>query len=231
MLRLLSALIPEACQLAPESSGPTAVRYRLPVPPAAGTPSETNLDLAGLAAPRSMFDGLLTLATGVAQVMTGFHTAGGIAAMLHGAFRMADPDSSLTRIADACRKALTPDLTAIQESVKAMAPLPDNDRGGLRDALCEATRQITGVEVGALKHQLFLPGPGADQPASPCRTPEARDGRTMDAPAAAGTSRDASIDQCAGPAGCGDEVRGPTAEEIAECKREHPCRTLRGPGL
>lgn len=131
-----------------------------------------NLDVA-LAAPRSVFDGLLTLATGVVQVMSGFHVAGGITAMLHGAFRMADPDSPLTKIAASCRKALTPGLTVIQESVKLVAPLPDNECGGLRDALCEATHQITGVEVGGLKHQLFGPGNVADQPLIQCGTQEA----------------------------------------------------------
>ncbi|MFL1904213.1 hypothetical protein ACJWDR_34675 [Streptomyces tauricus] len=188
-----------------------------------------NLDRTGLAAQGQVLDGLPTLATGVVQVMTGFHIAGGIAAMLHGAFRMADPDSSLTRIADACRKALTPDLTVIQESVRAMAPLPDNDRGGLRDALSEAARQIIGVEVGALKHQLFPPGTGADQPASPRRTPEARDRKTVDAPAVDDTSRDAGIGLSVESAGRGDEVSGPTAEEIAKYARDHPPPPVEGP--
>lgn len=127
-----------------------------------------NLDSTGLAAQPSVLDGLLTLATGVVEVMTGFHIAGGIAAMLHGAFRIAAPDSPLTKVAAACRKALTPGLTVIQESVKMMAPLPDNEHSGLRDALCFATYQITGVEVGALKHQLC--SPGNTRPPSPSRS-------------------------------------------------------------
>lgn len=151
-LRLLSELIPPPPAPGPSFTGPTAA-------PSAGPNSfhrpAPNLDSAGLAAAPSVLDGLLTLATGVVEVMTGFHIAGGIAAMLHGAFRIAAPDSPLTQIAAACRKALTPDLTVIQESVKMMAPLPDNERSGLRDTLCFATYQITGVEVGALKHQLF----------------------------------------------------------------------------
>ncbi|MFJ6902521.1 hypothetical protein [Streptomyces hokutonensis] len=151
-LRLLSELIPPPPAPNPPLAGSAAVPCAGPIDLHRPAP---NLDSAGLAAPPSVLDGLLTLATGVVEVMTGFHIAGGIAAMLHGAFRIAAPDSPLTKIAAACRKALTPDLTVIQESVKMMASLPDNEHSGLRDALCFATYQITGVEVGALKHQLF----------------------------------------------------------------------------
>ncbi len=104
--------------------------------------------------PPELLDGLLTLATGVVQVLTGFHVAGGIVAMLHGAQRIAWPDSPLTEITGVVRKTLTPGITAIQESVKMMAPLPDNAHSGRRDAMCLAVYEITGVEVTAFNHQL-----------------------------------------------------------------------------
>jgi len=201
VLRLLGALIPETRESARQPPSSTGVPHRKSSQPAVGTPATVNLDRTGLAAPRSVFDGLLTLATGVVQVMNGFHLVGGIAAMLHGAFRMADPDSPLTQIAEVCRKVLTPDLTVIQESVKMMAPLPDNGRGGLRDALCEATLQITGGEVGALKHQLFPPA-----------------GLINRTPWPAATSKDG-------------EVAAPTREEIAAYQRDHPSPPIKGPGF
>lgn len=217
-LRLLSELIPPPPAPDPTLAGPTATPYtdrpnpHLPAP---------NLDSAGLAASPSVLDGLLTLATGVAEVMTGFHIAGGIAAMLHGAFRIAAPDSPLTQIAATCRKALTPDLTVIQESVKMMAPLPENERSGLRDVLCFATYQITGTEVSALKHQLFGPG---DIPGPP---PPRRD-----APGRRRTVRVASEDAGA-PTSTQD--RRITDEEITRMKlemsRQEIHRRTRGIGL
>ncbi|NGO80287.1 hypothetical protein G6045_32190 [Streptomyces sp. YC504] len=166
-LRLLAELVtPEP----PASAVKTTAQHAAPdsrttPQPGVSTPPASNLDCAGLAAPPSLFDALLTLAAGVVQVLIGFHVVGALAAMAHGAFKVAAPDSPLTEIAGVVRKALTPHLTVIQESIKMMAPLPDNERSGLRDTFCLATHQITGGDVGALKHQLFPPrdtGPSAN---------------------------------------------------------------------
>lgn len=116
-----------------------------------------NLTTEGLSAPHSALDGLLTIACGAVQLATGVHLLGGIAAMLHGAGRLTAPDSLFTRAMNTVRKVLTPDVTVIQESVKMMALLPENERSGLRDTLCLAAHEITGLELGALKHQLFAP--------------------------------------------------------------------------
>lgn len=160
-LRLLSALTPpdrpdhlKLAALTNAESRSSAILRPAGHPTAPRTP---NLTTEGLAAPPSAFDALLTLTSGVVQVFTGFHVLGGIAAMLHGVCRLASPDSPLTTITSTIRKVLAPDITVIQESVKMMAPLPDNERSGLRDALCLAAHEVTGLEVGALKHQLFPP--------------------------------------------------------------------------
>ncbi|MEW2400636.1 hypothetical protein [Streptomyces sp. NPDC046862] len=134
-------------------------------------PPTVNLTTEGLAAPSSTFDALLTLASGVVQVLTGFHALGGIAAILHGVCRIASPGSPLTTIASTIRKVLTPHVTVIQESVKMMAPLPDNERSGMRDALCLAAHEFTGLEFGALKHQLFEPKGTELGPATRLPTP------------------------------------------------------------
>lgn len=120
-------------------------------------PRTPNLTTEGLSAPHSALDGLLTIACGAIQLATGVHLLGGIAAILHGAGRLTAPDSLFTKAMSTVRKALTPDVTVIQESVKMMAPLPDNEGSGLRDTLCLAAHEITGLELGALKHQLFAP--------------------------------------------------------------------------
>ncbi|MFI2189101.1 hypothetical protein [Streptomyces sioyaensis] len=120
-------------------------------------PRTPNLTTEGLAAPHSALDGLLTIACGAIQLATGLHLLGGIAAILHGAGRLTAPDSAFTKAMSTVRKALAPDVTVIQESVKMMAPLPENERSGLRDTLCLAAHEITGLELGALKHQLFAP--------------------------------------------------------------------------
>ncbi|MER6288455.1 hypothetical protein [Streptomyces sviceus] len=177
----------------------------------------------------------MTLATGVVEVMTGFHIAGGIAAMLHGAFRIAAPDSPLTQVAAACRKALTPGLTVIQESVKMMAPLPDNEHSGLRDALCFATYQITGVEVGALKHQLF--GPGDARPPAPRRSTYSTRRVMRSAQEGVEAPTSAAVDQpdvTAGPSHSTNALaqknasqdRRITDEEIARAKREMSRRDI-----
>ncbi|MER7172867.1 hypothetical protein [Streptomyces mesophilus] len=158
-LRLLAELVtPEP----PASAVKTTEQHAAPdsrttPQPGVSTPPASNLDCAGLAAPPSLLDALLTLAAGVVQVLIGFHVVGAIAAMAHGAFKAAAPHSPLTEIAGVVRKALTPHLTVIQESIRMMAPLPDNERSGLRDTFCLATHQITGGDVEALKHQLFPP--------------------------------------------------------------------------
>ncbi|MFD8810632.1 hypothetical protein ACFV23_03830 [Streptomyces sp. NPDC059627] len=120
-------------------------------------PRTPNLTAEGLSAPHSALDSLLTIACGAIQLATGVHLLGGMAAILHGAGRLTAPDSLFTKAMNTVRKALTPDVTVIQESVKMMAPLPDNERSGLRDTLCLAAHEITGLELGALKHQLFAP--------------------------------------------------------------------------
>lgn len=175
------SLTPVQCHLLVQLRLLSALTARRPGP--GHTPGLTSPNLGWtepsrpgqLAGPPELFDGLLTLATGVVQVLTGFHVVGGIAAMLHGALKIAGPDSPITEITDAVRKSLTPGITAIQESVKLMAPLPDNGRSGLRGAMCLAAHEITGVEVGVLNHQLFPaeratrsapdPGPVGDIPA------------------------------------------------------------------
>ncbi|MFJ9041886.1 hypothetical protein ACIRF8_35695 [Streptomyces sp. NPDC102406] len=95
-------------------------------------------------------------------MFTGLNVLGGIAAMLHGVGRAAAPDTRFTATMSTVRKALAPDITVIQESVKMMAPLPDNERSGLRDTLSVAAREITGVDLGALKHQLNGPDEGTE---------------------------------------------------------------------
>ncbi|MGW9172455.1 hypothetical protein [Streptomyces decoyicus] len=127
-----------------------------------------NLTTEGLSAPHSALDGLLTIACDAIQLAPGLHLLGGIAAILHGAGRLPAPDSAFTKAMSTVRKALTPNVTVIQESVKMMAPLADNERSGLRDTLCLAAYEITGLELGALKHQLLAPeGPNVEeQPAT-----------------------------------------------------------------
>ncbi|MEU0007791.1 hypothetical protein ABZ079_26770 [Streptomyces sp. NPDC006314] len=140
-----------------------------------GTPRTPNLTTEGLSAPHSTLDGLLTIACGAVQLATGLHLLGGIAAILHGAGRLAAPDSPFTKAMRTVRKALTPDITVIQESVTMMAPLPDNDRSGLRDTLCLAAHEITGLDLAALKHQLFAPEQPAieEQPPTGLSEPDA----------------------------------------------------------
>ncbi len=122
------------------------------------TPQPPNLTTDGFDAPSSAPDSLLTLGCGVIQMATGAHLLGGLAAILHGAGRLRAPDSLSTKAMGTIRKALTPDFNAIQESVKLMAPLTENNHGGLRDALALAAHDVTGLDLAALKHQLFSPG-------------------------------------------------------------------------
>ncbi|MGW8328877.1 hypothetical protein ACWGLE_13355 [Streptomyces sp. NPDC055897] len=146
-LRLFAALITPEPPVGP--AGPVVAPVAAPQPP--------NLTVEGLSAPRSALDGLLTVACGAIQLATGLHLLGGIAAVLHGAGRFTAPDSLFTKAMSTVRKMLTPDVTVIQETVAMMAPLPVNERSGLRDTLALAAHEITGLEVGVLKHQLFAP--------------------------------------------------------------------------